>query len=182
MIMGWGGIIENVTYPPPDRLVADSEREPVVEILRRGFTDGRLTEGEFDERLNVALTARTHGELATVLAGLPEGEPRPRPPAPVEYPEEGRTTAAVAHSLGILTGFIGPLVVYLMNKNNGPAFARAQALEALNFQLTFLAVVLVTAGIGYLLVPVVWVLSVIAAVHAGSGQHYRYPVSLRFVK
>src|SRR5260370_1058 len=45
--------------PPADRLVADSEREPVLESLRRGFADGRLTQPEFEQRLAQAMSVRT---------------------------------------------------------------------------------------------------------------------------
>jgi hypothetical protein len=44
----------------------------VVEILRVAAGDGRLTADELDERLDVALAARTSGELAALTADLPE--------------------------------------------------------------------------------------------------------------
>jgi Domain of unknown function (DUF1707) len=57
---------------PPDRLRASHEdRDRVVELLRVAAGDGRLTAGELDERLEVALTARTYGELTALLTDLP---------------------------------------------------------------------------------------------------------------
>ncbi len=41
----------------------------VVELLRAAAGDGRLTAEELAERLEVALTARTHGELARLTTG-----------------------------------------------------------------------------------------------------------------
>lgn len=47
------------------------DRDKIVELLRISAGDGRLTAEELDERLEVALTARTYGELATLVADLP---------------------------------------------------------------------------------------------------------------
>ncbi len=61
----------------PGREVARSElrashedRDRVVELLRVSAGDGRLTAEELDERLELAMTARTYGELARVVADL----------------------------------------------------------------------------------------------------------------
>jgi hypothetical protein len=56
----------------PDQLRASHEdRDRVVELLRVAAGDGRLTAEELDERLEVALTARTFGELAPLVTDLP---------------------------------------------------------------------------------------------------------------
>jgi hypothetical protein len=62
----------------PGREVARSElrashedRDRVVELLRVSAGDGRLTADELDERLELAMTARTYGELAKLVADLP---------------------------------------------------------------------------------------------------------------
>ncbi|WP_327087183.1 DUF1707 domain-containing protein [Nonomuraea sp. NBC_01738] len=57
---------------------SDDERERVVQRLQLAFAEGRLDTAEIDERLHAALTARTQGELSTVLADLP-GESRAEP-------------------------------------------------------------------------------------------------------
>jgi uncharacterized protein DUF1707 len=57
---------------PPDQLRASHEdRDQVVELLRVAAGDGRLTAEELDERLEVALTARTYGELTALVKDLP---------------------------------------------------------------------------------------------------------------
>ena len=61
------------------------DRDRVVELLRVSAGDGRLTAEELDERLEQAMTARTYGELATLVADLPAagsvtGVPAPRVP------------------------------------------------------------------------------------------------------
>ncbi|MGW3074318.1 DUF1707 SHOCT-like domain-containing protein [Kitasatospora sp. NPDC001132] len=48
-----------------------ADRDRVAELLRVAAGDGRLTPDELDERLEVALSARTLGELAGLTADLP---------------------------------------------------------------------------------------------------------------
>jgi Domain of unknown function (DUF1707) len=56
----------------PGQLRASHEdRDSVVEQLRVAAGDGRLTADELDERLELALTARTYAELARLTADLP---------------------------------------------------------------------------------------------------------------
>src|SRR6202453_4736295 len=47
------------------------DRDRVVEVLRVSAGDGRLTAEELDERLELAMTARTYGELAKLVVDLP---------------------------------------------------------------------------------------------------------------
>jgi hypothetical protein len=58
-----------------------------VEVLRVAAGDGRLTAEELDERLEAALTAKTYGELASLVTDLPA--------SPVAMP----TSAATAKDL-----------------------------------------------------------------------------------
>ncbi|MEV7968386.1 DUF4870 domain-containing protein [Sphaerisporangium sp. NPDC088356] len=99
------------------------------------------------------------------------------------------TLSMLAHLLGLLTSFMGPLILYLVKKDESP-YVRDQSAEALNFQLTLFiayAVCFVLAFfiIGILLMLVVWVGSLIfmimAAVAANRGENYRYPMNIRFV-
>jgi hypothetical protein len=61
------------TKPLSDRdlRVSDSEREHVVGVLQKAIGRGMLDLDEFTERTDVALAARTRGELNAVLADLP---------------------------------------------------------------------------------------------------------------
>jgi hypothetical protein len=47
------------------------DRDRAVEVLRVAAGDGRITAEELDERVGAALTARTYGELAALIADLP---------------------------------------------------------------------------------------------------------------
>ncbi|RJG04787.1 DUF4870 domain-containing protein [Noviherbaspirillum cavernae] len=98
--------------------------------------------------------------------------------------------AMLAHLLGIFTGFVGALVLWLVRKDDG-GFAAQEAKEALNFQITlaiaFVASILLKVIlIGLLLIPLVFianfVLSLVAAIAASKGKAYRYPFILRLVR
>ena len=58
--------------PPssPALRASDADRDLVIELLRAAVADGRLDPGEFDERLDAALTARTIDALAPLTADL----------------------------------------------------------------------------------------------------------------
>jgi Domain of unknown function (DUF1707) len=78
-----------VTDSEPGNEVARSElrashedRDRVVEMLRVSAGDGRLTAEELDERLERAMTARTYGELARLVADLPAAGSAAAVPAP----------------------------------------------------------------------------------------------------
>ncbi len=105
--------------------------------------------------------------------------------------EERRDTslAVVAHVLGLLTGFLGPLIMFLVYKDRD--FNREQIAEALNFQLTIIiafivSFVLMLILIGFVLAFVIgifdFIFCIIAAVESSKGKNYRYPVAIRFVK
>ncbi|MGH9079636.1 MAG: DUF1707 SHOCT-like domain-containing protein [Acidimicrobiales bacterium] len=56
----------------PELRASDEDRDRVLEILRVAAGDGRLIGAELDERLEVALTARTSAELEALTVDLPE--------------------------------------------------------------------------------------------------------------
>ena len=56
---------------------SDADREQVAERLRKATAEGRLTTDELDERLGVALSARTYRELDVLVADLPAKRRRP---------------------------------------------------------------------------------------------------------
>ncbi len=129
------------------------------------------------------------------------------PPPPVGPSKEERQWAMFAHLSALVGGlltsalggwgfFIGPLVIWLMKKDEMP-FVADQAKEALNFNITVSAIFLLlliftilTIGIGALLtVPVALVvgigalvLVILAAIKANDGVAYRYPLTIRLVK
>ncbi len=85
-----------------------------------------------------------------------------------------------------------PLVIWLMKRDRS-LYIEHHARESLNFQITItllatLWFILKLLLVGFLLLPLVPVIIVVvlvfmvrAAMKAGSGEFYRYPVSLRLV-
>jgi Domain of unknown function (DUF1707) len=74
---------------PHDLLASDTERERVAEALRTHAAAGRLDPQELEERLGLALAARTRADLVPVVADLPAPEaraPRPRRTVPSVAP------------------------------------------------------------------------------------------------
>jgi uncharacterized protein len=133
-------------------------------------------------------------------AGPPPPPPQVPPPGGVGgqaplTPDQERLWAMLAHLLAfvaayIALGFVGPLVVLLIF---GPrsAFVRTNAVEALNFNLSWLlyavvGVILALLLIGILILIVLGIayviLVIIAAVQANNGQVYRYPATIRFIR
>jgi uncharacterized Tic20 family protein len=118
--------------------------------------------------------------------------------APGAAPTENERTWGMLAHLSALAGvvvwllgcIIGPLVVWLARRDSS-AFVAEHAREALNFNITVVLAALVCMAlmlvfVGFILgtaLFVVWlVFTLIAAIKASEGEHYRYPFSLRLVK
>lgn len=95
----------------------------------------------------------------------------------------------LAHVLGLLTGFVGPLILYFVVTPD-QTFARDHVREALNFQITVLIGIIISGilaiviigFLGFLVIGIldlIW--SIMAAVAANNGETYRYPVSIRLI-
>jgi|GEM_PF-699588 len=72
--------------------VSDSERQAVVEVLKRALDDGRLKMDEYVERMEKAYEALTIGDLEQLHDDLPTGAPAspaipPPAPAPARAPQ-----------------------------------------------------------------------------------------------
>jgi hypothetical protein len=63
-------------------LASHADRERAVDVLKAGFTEGRLRQDELEKRVARAYAARTVGELTLLVADLPQG-PTPLPAAAV---------------------------------------------------------------------------------------------------
>ena len=103
-------------------------------------------------------------------------------------PADEKMYATLIHVGGILFAFVPALFGYLVLRDRGP-FIRAHSATALNFQITLMIVyvvgtALMTVLIGYLILPVAWVLgiifSILAALAANRGQGYSYPLTIKF--
>jgi uncharacterized Tic20 family protein len=108
--------------------------------------------------------------------------------------DQERTWAMLAHVLAfasayVALGFIAPLMVLLVL---GPrsVYVRTHAVEALNFNLSWLlyatvawglAVVLIGIPILVILAIAYLVLVILASVDAYNGRRFRYPLTIRLV-
>jgi len=108
-----------------------------------------------------------------------------------EVSKDAKTWAMLCHLLAIFTGFLAPLIIWLIKKDEDP-FIDEHGKEALNFQITvciamFVSVLLapvfcigfvtgIATGIGDL------IFCIFATVKANKGEPYRYPVSIRFIR
>jgi len=126
-------------------------------------------------------------------------QPKDVQPAEVskEVNKDARTWAMVCHLLGlaglplpIVGNIVGPLIIWQIKKDDFP-FVDEQGKEAVNFQISMsiyglVAAVLIFACIGVFLLPAVYVVDLvfllIAAVKSNNGHHYRYPLTIRFIK
>ncbi|MFP4140128.1 MAG: DUF4870 domain-containing protein [Planctomycetota bacterium] len=107
-------------------------------------------------------------------------------PPPIEQNSEARNMGMLCHLLAIFTGFIGPLIIWLIKKEEHP-FVDHQGKEALNFEITVLIAALVlgiiTCGVGAPIVMLVGIIfNIIATVDSSKGHWYRYPLAIRLLK
>ena len=61
--------------PAPHVRVGDADRDTAAAALGEHFAHGRLTLDELNARLDVTLTARTHGQLSEATRDLPDLRP-----------------------------------------------------------------------------------------------------------
>lgn len=115
--------------------------------------------------------------------------PPPPPTGPSGNASNDKTMATLAHALGAITGFLGPLIIMVTSGNNS-AYVRREAVEALNFQITIAIAwvacfVLSLVLVGALLMPIVaivgFVFPIIGAVKVNGGETYTYPFALRLI-
>lgn len=116
--------------------------------------------------------------------------PTPAPANPA------RTWEMLCH-LSALAGFIipfgniiGPLVIWLMKKNEFPS-VDAHGKESLNFQITVMIAAIVSAALVCLVIGIFLliavgianiVLVIIASIKVNKGEAYKYPFTLRLIK
>jgi len=110
--------------------------------------------------------------------------------------KDERTWGMLCH-LAAFSGFViplgnvlGPLVIWLIKKDEMP-FVNDQGKESLNFQLTMMialiiSAILVVVLIGFALLAILAVFQIIvliiATIKANEGVRYRYPYAIRFIK
>ena len=98
--------------------------------------------------------------------------------------------AMLIHVSAIFTGFVGPLIIWLIKKDES-AFVDRHGKTALNFTITlmiayFVSAILILVLIGILMILALMVVGIvfpiIAAIAANKGEEYTYPLSIKFIK
>ena len=101
-----------------------------------------------------------------------------------------KNMAMLIYLLGIFTGFIGPLILWLIKKEQSP-FINDQGKEVLNFQITtilamIISIILIFVVIGIFLyfgvIIAYLVLMIMGLLKAKEGIPYRFPFALRLLK
>ncbi len=109
------------------------------------------------------------------------------PPLPSQRAND-KTLCVLAHVLGLLTGFLGPLIILLASPDHR---AKQHARMALNWQISLIiymivSFVLMLVLIGFLFILILAVLDLVfcimAAVKAGDGIAWKYPLAIPFVQ
>ena len=101
-----------------------------------------------------------------------------------------KTMALLSHVLTLVAGFIAPLVIYLIKKEES-SFVTAHAKESLNFQITVLILLIISGVLMIILIGIllIWALSIanlvlviVATIKASENKMYRYPFNFRLIK
>src|SRR3954447_1980323 len=98
-----------------------------------------------------------------------------------------KTLALLSHILTLVAPILAPLVIYLVKKDESQ-FVTFHAKESLNFQITFIILVIglfitiIGAFIVWLVGIAAVVLVVVATIKASEGKLYRYPFTIRLIK
>lgn len=98
--------------------------------------------------------------------------------------------AALAGFVIPLGNIIGPLVVWLIKKEESP-YVDAQGKESLNFQISvtiycFIAAILIIVVIGiFMLIAIgiaTMILIIVGAIKANNKEEFSYPLTIRFIQ
>jgi hypothetical protein len=152
---------------------SSADRERAVDVLKAGFTEGRLTQDEYNDRMGRAYAARTYGELAALTADLPAGV-LPAWPVPAYQPPPpgGTNSMAIASMmLGVAEFFTGgltaiPAVIcgHVARRQMKQTAQRGDGLATSGLVLGYMAIIFWSVLIAASLVGVA-----ISIVHNGQG-------------
>jgi uncharacterized Tic20 family protein len=91
--------------------------------------------------------------------------------------------AILAHALGIVFGWLPPLIIWLVKKDDSE-FVSRHARHALGFQLTISIALIVSFGLMFVLIGFVTIIAayvlnilfgILASLAASKGEEYNYP-------
>lgn len=96
------------------------------------------------------------------------------PIQPAERPsKDACSMAMLCHLLAIFSGFLAPLIIYLIKKDEDK-FVAFHSLQAIYFELLAIPFAMITCGLGSI---VVIIFNIIALTRANNGEWYEYPIA-----
>ena len=131
-----------IRYSDQHIRVSDAERTEVAELLGQHYADGRLDQGEFDDRVGRTMAAKTRGDLAGLFDDLPEAGPAGAGPAgpgskgPARYRGPRRRGGGIARPLLLL------LLVFICANFAWHAFTSLFFIQPLVWAFVIVAVIL----------------------------------------
>jgi len=172
--------------------VQPESQAPVAEKVSAEKPEGQAPVAEQVSAEKPKSEASVKQEVCNEKAGTVNESPGSK-----EVNKDARMWAMICHLSGLAGiilpasgNIVAPLIIWQIKKDNNP-FIDEQGKEAVNFQISMsiyliASIILCFLCVGAFLVVatiiVFFVFMLIAAVKANNGFHYRYPLTLRFIK
>jgi Domain of unknown function (DUF1707) len=142
-----------IRYSDQHLRVSDAERNAVAERLAAHYSEGRLDQAEFDERVSRAMSAKTRGDLDGLFDDLPD-------PGPAGAPGKG--------------GPVSPAVSYRPRRRHS-GFGRTVVLVVLVIAAMSIAWHAITAFTAFaFFVPWFWIAVLAVIVLLVGRSHHRH--------
>ena len=176
----------------PEPIEKPEGQSPAEEKVSPEKTEDQtpVAENVSEEKPESEVTAKQ--QVSSQQAGTAHGSPGSK-----EINKDARMWAMICHLAGLAGiilpaagNIVAPLIIWQVKKDDNP-FIDEQGKEAVNFQISmsiyfiasvFLCVVCIGAFLLVATIIVFFVFLLIAAVKANNGYHYRYPLTIRFIK
>jgi len=172
--------------------VQPESQAPVAEKVSAEKPEGQAPVAEQVSAEKPESEASVKQEVCNEKAGTVNESPGSK-----EVNKDARMWAMICHLSGLAGiilpasgNIVAPLIIWQIKKDNNP-FIDEQGKEAVNFQISMsiyliASIILCFLCVGAFLVVatiiIFFVFMLIAAVKANNGYHYRYPLTMRFIK
>ena len=172
--------------------VQPESQAPVAEKVSAEKPEGQAPVAEQVSAEKPESQASVKQEVCNEKAGTVNESPGSK-----EVNKDARMWAMICHLSGLAGiilpasgNIVAPLIIWQIKKDNNP-FIDEQGKEAVNFQISMsiyliASIILCFICVGAFLILatiiVFFVFMLIAAVKANNGYHYRYPLTMRFIK
>jgi uncharacterized membrane protein len=143
---------------------SDADRDQAIEVLKNAFTEGRLSQDEYNDRMSRTYASKTYGELAAVTSDLPASYPE----APPAYRNRVNSMAVASLVCGVAEFFFGfPAIPAVVFGHIARKQIRQTGEEGNGLAVAGLALGWAAIGLFSLLVVLLAVGAAVAASHSG---------------